>query len=297
MKTNIDNTRFYEKKKRERVDNCNICGVKKELTYDHIPPKCCFNSFLAKSVEPFSLEITKDYRCSQNGIKYRSICAECNNGLLGKYDKELECFVLKIQEILVKNGETEEVVLIKTKINSLARAVCGHILAMKEQYYAPAIIDQAIREYILDTTAMPPKFLKLLMWYYPYSTVLIMQDFAIAPIAKKLSIPDDGVVSVLSSFPIAFLIKDGEKDCGLVNLFDYCTANFYDEVEIPLDFNSRFFAQTKILRDARWPCNISDGDHGTSALICSKGTMSNSVFAVRNSEELRKKLYYKSEHM
>lgn len=60
------------------------------LTWDHVPPKFCFNSERAKYNS--LLEINKDYSytyITQNGIKYRFICSKCNNDLLGSdYDKE-----------------------------------------------------------------------------------------------------------------------------------------------------------------------------------------------------------------
>ena len=39
-----EDKRIYEKKKRNLKDRCNICGKVSDLTWDHVPPKFCFNN-------------------------------------------------------------------------------------------------------------------------------------------------------------------------------------------------------------------------------------------------------------
>ena len=287
----MEGQRFYEKKKRALEDFCNICGEKKRLTYDHIPPKCCFNSFKSVPLDIFSLKLIKDRKCSQNGVKHRSICAECNNGILGKYDKEFELFIQKVKNVLVQSESPKGVIMITTRINRLVRSICGHFLSMKAEYYAPLVPDRLIRDFIRNENMKRPEGLKILTWYYPYSTVFSISDFTVLSTSPTQNLPCDGMVSALSSFPLAFLIKDGEKDCGLVDLFDYCTENFEEEVEIPIDLDSCYFKGTDVLRDPRWPCNITNDDFGAPGILTSKNTVSNSVLAARDPEEIKRNAY------
>ena len=91
--------RSYKKSKRGKIDKCNICGKVNPLTYDHIPPKCLYNDLEAKPIESFDGQPEKfNPLCAQNGIIFRSLCDQCNNGVLGKYDKALEEFVQKVKE-------------------------------------------------------------------------------------------------------------------------------------------------------------------------------------------------------
>ncbi len=71
---------------------CNICGVDGPLTEDHTPPKGC--------VRPTAMELQHvTHRIdagkaiktkAQDGVKYRTLCARCNNTLLGgRYDPVL----------------------------------------------------------------------------------------------------------------------------------------------------------------------------------------------------------------
>ena len=39
----------YDKVKRDKTDFCNICGKYENLTWDHVPPKCCNNMYPIKA--------------------------------------------------------------------------------------------------------------------------------------------------------------------------------------------------------------------------------------------------------
>ena len=125
----------YKKKKRKDIDLCNICGKSKRLTWDHVPPKCCNNRYAIKTNSwmegiPEESSYTKKY---QNGIKFRSLCDECNNKVLGaNYDKVLEEFANQLAIIMQTSIALPPVVKVPIKINRLCRAICGHMLARKK---------------------------------------------------------------------------------------------------------------------------------------------------------------------
>ena len=82
----------YDKVKRDKIDFCNICGKYENLTWDHVPPKCCNNMYPIKVNSwwegiPEDTNYEKNY---QNGIRYRSLCSECNSKLGAKYDIVLD---------------------------------------------------------------------------------------------------------------------------------------------------------------------------------------------------------------
>lgn len=60
---------------------CCICGEKKELTYEHIPPKAAFNHFNLKLYDFYGYIIKNDtkYKHLQQGAGLYSLCAKCNN--------------------------------------------------------------------------------------------------------------------------------------------------------------------------------------------------------------------------
>lgn len=92
----------YSREKRDVKDYCNICGKYGRLTWDHVPPKACDNYDLVKYGTFFDIQDEDPfYSISQNGIKYRSICSNCNNKLLGSnYDIELINFTNTVASLL-----------------------------------------------------------------------------------------------------------------------------------------------------------------------------------------------------
>lgn len=285
-------SRFYKKAKRERSDYCNICGQFATLTYDHIPPKCCFNDIKATPIETMSGEPEKyNPFCSQNGIKFRSICSQCNNGLLAKYDKALEAFVVKLKEILTSEPTcTHKAISIRA--TAVAKSICGHLLAMKGKYDDQCLVDQEFRPFVLDPETPPPQGYSLLLRYYPFSTVFFMRDSVILNIAKKQEIPD-GTISVLSSFPLAFILCKDSSDCGMIDLFRYCSGNIEDRTDIDFDFTSAYFPGSSVMRDPKWPCNIDDTNYGVSGVLCSEFAAKESTLANRDPTIIKAKLFTK----
>lgn len=73
---------------------------------------------------PKEKEYDKKY---QNGIKFRSLCDNCNNDLLGvNYDKVLAEFTSQIMQIVKSSIALPPVFKVTVKINRLCRAACGH---------------------------------------------------------------------------------------------------------------------------------------------------------------------------
>lgn len=80
----------YLKRKRSQFDYCNICGKKKNLTWNHVPPKATGNNseIIANRFDEGLPKSNKYQKKYQSGIKFRTICEKCNGNLLGYYDIE-----------------------------------------------------------------------------------------------------------------------------------------------------------------------------------------------------------------
>ena len=79
---------------RATEDLCTICQQHSTLIWDHVPPKGSWVFGKTKvSMRP-SLNLAGDpkLRESQNGLKFRTLCRECNNLLGTKYDPEIMDF-------------------------------------------------------------------------------------------------------------------------------------------------------------------------------------------------------------
>lgn len=274
-------SRFYEKQKRDKIDKCNICGSLSILTWDHVPPKFCFNTEKVRYNRIFNKD-NKEAKLltSQNGIKYRSICDNCNNNLLGsKYDKEYKKIVDLLYNLYINKGSIAQYIDVQNvKVNKLARAIVGHFLAAKNSY-SNTKIDQQLREYFLDDKKLPPKSMSLLYYVYIYNTIMIIRDIIPQNFGKqKMPVPS-GIMSCINSFPLAFILVDNpENKCNLFDLFDYCTTDIEEEVTIRINLLSYLYDDLKTPRDLFWPCNVNDSPTGTSMLVITNDSK-DSVFS------------------
>ena len=106
-----------------KVGTCNICGTYGPLTLDHTPPKG------AVTIRPVRLrsvvgELADSKpelpasRVLQNGVRYRSLCANCNNSILGaKYDPSYIDFVKHLRAYVETPIEVPEIVHIAFERN------------------------------------------------------------------------------------------------------------------------------------------------------------------------------------
>lgn len=119
-----------------RHGHCAICGKRRTLTWDHVPPTCAYK---ARRVEIRPLidslrGASARPRLSQAGIQFPSICAECNEARLGKeYDPHLREFARAIRSALSASGDLGIALpspySITLKAQRVARSVVGHLLA------------------------------------------------------------------------------------------------------------------------------------------------------------------------
>ncbi|MBE6829083.1 MAG: hypothetical protein E7519_02605 [Ruminococcaceae bacterium] len=275
----------YSKEKRAKTDYCNICGKFSELTWDHVPPQSCFNEYNTKFNGLFDglPEEDKFKGLQQNGIRYRSICSNCNNNLLGSnYDPELNIFTKSVKELMVSSIKLPSKILVSVKVNKLARAVCGHLLAAKNFYDSEILIDKKLRKYFLNPELQPPQGMSLLIRIYPYSTIIVMRDAFIAKLGNSSIKFPSGVISIISAYPIAYILSGKGGNCGLLDLFTYCTSDIEQSVEIPIDFYSCFYPNTHEFRNLAWPCNISDEPDGAGMLLGYGHTLDQSIIGIRD---------------
>ena len=221
---------------RSRVDLCNICQQRKPLTWDHVPPKGSYAQGRAKvSMRP-SVDLFGGTRPreSQNGLKFRTLCAECN-GLLGsKFDPEIVAFTrsvrtyLSVKSLLLPARVHHH----PFKVQRLMKGIVGHLLAAKRDL-DDAHFDSIGRGYVLGEDEPLPDELNIFYWTYPYDVVQIRRDFAM--FWPRGTFREVGGFHTLKYFPIAFLVSDKPQYAGLNCLSRYRDARVDDLVEIPIE--------------------------------------------------------------
>lgn len=247
----------YEKVKvaRQKIDRCSICLKKSTLTWDHIPPK---GGIELKSVDQETVfqrmtvkNSEKKFKSiSQNGVKYRTLCSDCNNNWLGaKFDPILNDFSLGIGKILETTIEIPNKFSFETRPTALMRAVLGHLLASKATI-DEVVFDKDIRDCFFDKNMPIPETINMFYWIYPYQNITIMRDFVLP--AVRGNFDSLGIFSILKYYPIAYMICNLKKYEDLNEMTQFRSLSTDDTALVPIDLSK--------IRHALWPEAAEQGN-------------------------------------
>ena len=239
----------------------------------------------------------------QSGVKYRTICAKCNGGLLGKYDKVYADFIERITKRInemameVKEGKKEypisTIVSIDVQINKVLRSIIGHFLSMKSEYVTESSIEDNMREY-LENEELKLKDLKLFSWFYPYRTVLNLRDAATAGFlnSENGGTHPKGTISVMNAFPLAYLLStEDEYECNIDDLGELSTSSIDDVVTVPFHIRTAYYSYLINTEDEGlpiakkksflWPVNISSKEYGAKFVLSNDSDFEGGTIAVQ----------------
>lgn len=259
--------RYYFKHKREKTSQCNICLSEAKLTWDHIPPQggIDLSEVEQKSIMQHLTSTSNHSIFSQNGVKYRTICSDCNNRLLGaKYDIALNSFANELGSFLKSSLQLPHTVMFKTQPGLILKGLIGHLLAAKGEIPSSKI-DEQFREYFLSEEICIPKDFRVFYWIYPYDSIKIIRDVGMPSIRGDFQ-SGFSIFSTLKYFPIAYLVTEAKQYSGLHEMTSYCTGSIYDYVEIPINLSE--------VHKENWP------EHGRDNILMGGESLNSGVSAV-----------------
>jgi hypothetical protein len=241
------------RRKNKAFGNCQICEQYKKLSDDHVPPqggievdaveiKAAFDFFAKKMGN-------KNYYISQNGVKFTTLCEDCNSRLGREYDTVLNTFSLDVNKFLTSKLSLLNSYDIQTKPNRLIRGVLGHLLASKKEIEKTPF-DDKVREILFDENKSIPDDINVFYWIYPYKLTIIIRDILMPAIRGKYN--DFGFFQIFKYYPIAYLVVNKIKYHNLLSLKDYNSAKLDEVAEINLRFNER--------KHWKWPEIVEDGN-------------------------------------
>jgi hypothetical protein len=233
-----------------KVGRCNVCGNVGPLTEDHTPPK---GAIRVKQVEMHHiariLNVARPSpggRFSQDGVKFRTLCARCNNEFLGaKYDPAFNEFSQAVGLFLKSSLVLPPVTYVKGQPQKIARSLFGHLSAQGIDRYLKGPHTDDLRDYFLDPTRPLPDYWNIYYWVYPYQTQVLVRD----AVLKDLRCEDNAYIWIMKFFPLAFLmVWDDPKGYGYSqypNLMKWRHIAIDDTVDMPV--------QLTVVPHERWP--------------------------------------------
>ncbi|RKR06432.1 hypothetical protein C7446_1377 [Kushneria sinocarnis] len=196
-----------------REGYCLLCERYGKLTFDHVPPQGA--SFLSE-IEQFHItELLSEPKRnikgikSPNGGKFKTICNDCNNTVIGGKDDIIKKVCHDASEqILHIAGTTNpdyRIITVRTDILNYCRAMIGHILAAtscdecrkppkETSYFTP------LQNFVLGKSQDISETHDIHYWFYPYKKQIS---------ARFICYYENGAIycmSLLYFYPIAFLV-------------------------------------------------------------------------------------------
>lgn len=184
---------------------CNICGDIGPLTDDHTPPKGCVHP-TAMTLQHVTNRLAAEPAITtkaNDGVKYRTLCARCNNELLGgRYDPALIDFVNRVAGLLTTDLALPSRMTIPAKPGRIVRAVWGHLAAVGVDRYLKGPDTEALRDFFFDETMPVPQGMNFYYWVYPYRRQALIRDAGIVDLRG----PMRATYWLMKFYPLAFAV-------------------------------------------------------------------------------------------
>lgn len=225
---------------------CNICGKTEKLTVDHTPPKGYARAVpmrISHIVSRLAAEpATREQRVvkSSDGVKFRTLCARCNNVLLGgSYDRGLIEMAQKIDALLTTGLYIPATSMVRVQPQRVMKAVLGHMCAQGVGRYDKGAITEPVRDYLTDPGAVAPDLFRMHYWVYPYKSRILIRDAMLGTVGVRPA--SRTMIWLMKCYPVAFAIT-WDLDFKFLdrtprNFDAFARLGIDDYADLPVDLN------------------------------------------------------------
>lgn len=191
-----------------KVGRCNICGEHGDLTQDHTPPKGCFRPAdmqVQRLLHALGAEAGRRGQRANTGMRFRSLCARCNNEHLGaNYDPALIEFTAEAARVALFRESLRSPFLVRGQPQKIMRSVYGHLAAARVDGFDKGGTMDLLRNWFLSGTGAIPPEIGFYFWFYPYAPQIIVRGFGIVPDIDRG--PQPFIGWTMKFFPLGFFI-------------------------------------------------------------------------------------------
>lgn len=150
-------------------------------------------------------------RESQNGVKDRTICSECNSLSGREYDPTISDFATSVDRYLKSGIALPEVLSHKVMPQRLMKALPGHIVATKVEIEDTAF-DWAARAYVPEPKMPIQEDIHIFYWVYLYATSVAIRDFSM--FVPRGTFNEPAIFQLLKYYPVAYLCRNKPEYAG-----------------------------------------------------------------------------------
>lgn len=187
---------------------------------------------------------------AQNGVVKATLCADCNNRVLGAELDPALIEVYKIASAVLAKGRfpvVEPIQLTGMNINKVARAVAGHLIALNDKAHPRHRMIRRLRRFVLQESAGLHPDMRFHMWLYPFSRQGMLSDLY----HTEFGAPYDALwISAFKTYPLAFAFSTEIQNPnyrlrGVIDLTQAVAADRSARYTVRVD--------TKPIVDSNWP--------------------------------------------
>ena len=213
---------------------CALCRHYSKLTENHVPPESTGNAdrWLAQS---YLTTVTGDSdlifgRRFNGGIRFRTLCADCNNKLGGREDKALLAFNEQVTKLVESPFQLPPLMRIAAKPNLIIRGLLAHSVSANDTG-VPSRFDEEARSIFFGKKAMRLSSWNVFYWIYMAKELFLARSLFLASWFPTLVVHE---MQILKIYPLAFLFTDAPHFYGLPNMMQFIRPRDEDEAELPL---------------------------------------------------------------
>lgn len=234
---------------------CHLCNKTKKLSFEHVPPKSCFNDRPVKLYHVLDIIGKKEFPWETEGLTYKNqqqgkggyyLCQSCNSYTGKYYVPYYSEFIIKMFNTLKGyHGLKYSSATIRVTIRPLP--IIKQIMTMFVDINGEHYGDSKIRDFLLDKESTNFSKKKHRIFCYIYSGSVEK----CSPLIVKMDINTQKmiVVSEIASFPLGFCLYEDllEDESPPGYEITYFTNYSFDEeadicMELPVLENNTMFA-------------------------------------------------------
>jgi hypothetical protein len=219
---------------------CALCGYYSNLTENHVPPEAVgnFDRWNAQSFLTASAAVNRDLyfgRRFSGGLRFRTICAECNNRLGGTRDKAIIAFFNEVRKLVESRLILRSIIHVSARPNHIYKGLLAHLVSANENGI-PTAFDLEARDVFFGKRELAWSSWNLFYWIYDAHELFLMRNAYYTTWHPTVEVKP---LVLLKFYPLAFMFTQEPLFMGFPNLKTFLRARDDEEVEIPLDLSRR----------------------------------------------------------
>jgi hypothetical protein len=213
---------------------CALCGHYEKLTDDHVPPEGVGNFDRWRGLSYMTRISGNDEEIASrrfpSGIRFKTLCANCNSRLGGREDKALVDFYNRVRKIVESPLLLSPLMRISAKPNLIIRSLFAHIAAANDSG-RPSFFDDEARQIFLNKKSLRFSSWNLFYWIFLGKDLFLARSLFHTVWSPILEVHE---MFILKMYPLAFLFTTMPIFFGAANLMKFVQLRDEEETEIPL---------------------------------------------------------------